>query len=63
MTADHAPDEAICRALVEHGLTLGARGFVADIEKPSPMRDGPAYEAFGRLGFTVPYTRVHHMPA
>ena len=61
MTADFAPDAALLARMVADGLRLGAAGFAADIEAPSPAKDTPAYETFGRLGFTVPYTRTHHM--
>jgi hypothetical protein len=61
MTADYAPDAAILARIVEDGLRLGASGFAADIEAPSPARDTPAYDTFARLGFAVPYTRTHHM--
>jgi hypothetical protein len=33
--------------------------FVSDIEVASDMMDGPAYENFARLGFTMPYRRTH----
>jgi len=61
MTADYQPDAAILARLVEDGLRLGASGFAADIEAPTAARDTPAYRTFARLGFTVPYTRTHHM--
>jgi hypothetical protein len=61
MTADYDPDAAILAHIVADGLRLGAAGFAADIEAPSPARDTPAYGTFARLGFTVPYTRTHHM--
>jgi hypothetical protein len=60
MTADHAPDAALCHALVAAALAQGAAGVVADIEAPSPGRDTPAYAIFSGLGFRVPYTRTHH---
>ena len=60
MTSDYAPDAALCRAIVEDGLARGANGFVADVEAPSPSLDTPAYEDFGRLGFTRPYARIHY---
>jgi len=41
------------------GLIAGARRFIADIEAPSEAMDTPAYEHFGRLGFTRPYVRTH----
>lgn len=61
MTADHAPDVRICARIVADGLALGARGFVADIEAPSPAMDTPAYANFAALGFRRPYTRTHMM--
>jgi hypothetical protein len=57
---DYGPDTALCSFLVEDGLALGARRFIADIEAPSDDMDTPAYEAFGRLGFTRPYVRTHY---
>jgi len=63
MTDDYAPDAAILRAIVSDGLALGASGFIADIEAPSPGMDTPAYTTFGRLGFRMPYTRLHHTAA
>lgn len=56
---DYEPDAAICEVMVEDGLTLGARGFIADIEAPSHAMDTPAYEYFSTLGFTRPYSRTH----
>jgi hypothetical protein len=61
MTDDFAPDAAVCRAIVADGLALGARGFAADIEDPSPGRSTAAYRSFAQLGFRVPYARTHHM--
>jgi hypothetical protein len=61
MTPDYAPDAAILARITADGLGLGAAGFAADIEAPSPARDTPAYDTFGRLGFRIPYTRTHHM--
>jgi hypothetical protein len=59
MTEDYATDAALCAAMVADGLAAGARGFIADIEAPSPNRDTPAYDYFARLGFHIPYTRTH----
>ncbi len=56
---DYEPDAAICARIVEDGLKLGARGFLADIEAPSQAMDTPAYEYFPALGFRRPYTRTH----
>jgi hypothetical protein len=59
-TDDHEPDAAICDVAVRDGLAGGARGFLADIEAPSPALDTPAYERFARLGFRRPYVRTHY---
>lgn len=59
MTDDYEPDASLCAAMVTHGLERGARAFIADIEAPSAAMDTPAYEYFGRLGFTRPYVRTH----
>jgi hypothetical protein len=56
---DYEPDAAICARLVQDGLRLGARGFLADIEAPSEAMDTPAYEYFPALGFSRPYVRTH----
>jgi hypothetical protein len=61
MTADYGPDAAILARIVADGLAMGAAGFAADIEAPSPARDTPAYATFARLGFRVPYARTHHL--
>lgn len=62
MTDDYGPDAALCAAMVEDGLALGATAFLADIEAPSPGLDTPGYEYFGALGFTRPYVRTHYAP-
>jgi hypothetical protein len=59
-TDDHEPDAAICDVAVRDGLARGARGFLADIEAPSPGLDTPAYEHFAWLGFRRPYVRTHY---
>lgn len=56
---DYEPDAAICARIVQDGLRLGARGFLADIEAPSEAMDTPAYEYFPALGFSRPYVRTH----
>jgi hypothetical protein len=55
------PDAAILPRIVADGLALGAAGFAADIEAPSPAQDTSAYATSARLGFRIPYTRTHHM--
>jgi hypothetical protein len=59
-TDDYEPDAAICGFIVQDGLNLGARRFIADIEAPSPTMDTPAYQYFARLGFRRPYVRTHY---
>jgi hypothetical protein len=58
-TDDYEPDAALCSFIVADGLVRGARSFIADIEAPSDEQATPAYESFGRLGFTLPYVRAH----
>jgi hypothetical protein len=58
-TDDYEPDAALCAYMVADGLAHGARGFLADIEAPSPEQDTPAYGYFAELGFTIPYARTH----
>ncbi len=50
-------DWQLCHAMVSEGLALAVRGFVADIEAPSPARDTPAYRGFESLGFDCAYLR------
>jgi hypothetical protein len=59
MSADYAPDAAICAAIVADRPELGARTLIADIELPSEAMDTPAYADFSALGFSRPYTRTH----
>jgi hypothetical protein len=58
-TDDYEPDAAICARIVQDGLHLGARGFLADIEAPSEAMDTRSYEYFSALGFSRPYVRTH----
>jgi hypothetical protein len=59
MTDDYEPDAALCAFIVADGLVRGLQLFVADIELASPEQATPAYDSFGRLGFTRPYVRTH----
>jgi hypothetical protein len=53
-------DAMLCEAMVADGVTAGARGFVADIEAPQAVGDGPAYRNFAGLGFSKAYFRAHY---
>jgi hypothetical protein len=53
-------DAQLCQAIVEDGVALGAKVFVADIEAPTPKMDTPAYRNFEALGFKRPYFRSHY---
>jgi hypothetical protein len=57
MAPSFALDARLCQTMVSDGLKLGAKLFVADIEKPSTKMDTPAYQDFAHLGFTRPYFR------
>jgi hypothetical protein len=61
MTPSFALDARLCQAMVHDGLKMGAKLFVADIEKPSPKMDTPAYSDFAQLGFTRPYFRTNYV--
>lgn len=56
---DYDADAALCARIVADGIAAGARGFIADIEEPSPGLDTPAYRSFAALGFRRPYARTH----
>jgi hypothetical protein len=58
-TDDYEPDAALCAFIVADGLVHGAHTFIADIEAASDEQATPAYQSFGRLGFTRPYVRTH----
>ena len=59
MSADYAPDAAICAAIVADGPELGARTFIADIELPSDGDGHTRLRRFRRPRVSRPYTRTH----
>ncbi len=61
MAPSFAVDARLCQTMLRDGLELGAKLFVADIEKPSSQMDTPAYADFARLGFTRPYFRTNYV--
>jgi hypothetical protein len=61
MAPSFALDARLCQAMVHDGLKMGAKLFVADIEKPSQKMDTPAYQDFARLGFTRSYFRTNYV--
>lgn len=60
MAPSYALDAQVCQVMVRDGLALGVQLFAADIEAPSVTQDTPAYDYFGKLGFTCPYFREHY---
>ena len=50
-------DQKVTAALLLAAAQSGAHTFVSDIEAPSPERRGPAYRAWGELGFEAVYLR------
>jgi hypothetical protein len=50
-------DRQVTAALLRAATQAGARDFVSDIEVPSSARQGPAYAAWGSLGFEAAYLR------
>jgi hypothetical protein len=63
MAPSYEDDRALVHALLVKGSTMGVTEFTADIEAPSPTRDTPAYVNWEALGFTIPYSRSHYVPA
>ncbi len=61
MAPSFALDARLCQVMVQDGLKMGGKLFVADIEKPNPQMDTPAYADFARLGFTRPYFRTNYV--
>jgi hypothetical protein len=57
-TDDHAPDAAICAAIVTDGLILGARAFIADIEAPNQNDGHPRLRAL-RTARVLQAVRTH----
>lgn len=60
MAPSYDLDLQICQAIVEDGLSLGAKYFITDIEVPSPTMDTPAYQNFNVLGFKRLYLRSNY---
>jgi hypothetical protein len=55
-------DFRLCRAIVEDGLRLGVKFFIADIEKPSPEMNTTPYRNFASIGFKRAYLRTNYGP-
>ncbi|WP_428655673.1 hypothetical protein [Runella sp.] len=53
-------DFFISQQLVHDGLRRGVKLFSTDIEKPSLLRDTPAYEYWANLGFEIAYLRDNY---
>ena len=60
MAPSYDLDVQLCQAMVQDGLSLGVRLFVADIEAPNAAMATPAYDHFEKLGFKRPYSRSHY---
>lgn len=58
MAPSYDLDLQLCQVMVQDGLQLGAKLFVADIEAPSATHNTPAYTNFAQLGFKIPYLRT-----
>jgi len=55
MTQDFSLDFHLCREIIKDGLRLGAKCFVADIEKPDAEMNHDGYHNFGAMGFKRVY--------
>jgi hypothetical protein len=61
MAPSFALDARLCQTMMHEGLKMGAKLFVADIEKPALKMDTPAYQDFANLGFSRPYFRSNYV--
>jgi len=55
MTQDFSLDYHFCREVIKDGLSLGAKYFVADIEKPEADMKHDGYRNFASMGFMRVY--------
>jgi hypothetical protein len=60
MTQRFDLDFHLCREILQDGLSLGAKRFVADVEKVDPGMGHDGYRNFARLGFQRAYLRTNH---
>jgi hypothetical protein len=60
MAPSYDLDTQLCQAIVQDGIGLGVKHFVADIEAPTAEMKTPAYAYFEALGFRRPYFRSHY---
>ena len=51
-------DKKVVAALLEAADKVGVKNFVADVEAQLDKEEGPAYERWTDLGFTLPYRRT-----
>ncbi len=60
MTPSFDLDYHLCREIIKDGLRLGAKYFVADIEKPDERMDHDGYRNFSAMGFKRAYLRSNY---
>jgi hypothetical protein len=60
MMQDFSLDYHLCREIIKDGLRLGAKYFVADIEKPEAEMKHDGYRNFGAMGFKRAYLRNNY---
>lgn len=60
MTPDFSLDYHLCREIIRDGLRLGAKYFVADIEKPEAEMKHDGYRNFAAIGFKCTYLRNNY---
>ena len=59
MAPSYDLDVQLCQTIVQDGIALGVKYFVADIEAPNAEMNTPAYRNFEALGFKRAYFRSH----
>jgi hypothetical protein len=51
-------DQKVVAALLQAAAQAGVQNFVSDIEAPNDKHEGPAYQNWSELGFSVAYRRT-----
>jgi hypothetical protein len=61
MAPSFADDHVLLCALYAEASRAGAKVVAADVEASNEARQGPAYERFAALGFSIAYHRAHYV--
>jgi len=61
MAPSFADDHVLLHALLAEAARAGAKVVAADVEASNDAWQGPAYERFPALGFSIAYHRTHYV--